>query len=68
MGGIHEIEGGVDKEVFLWQFLIQNWEKCFGPVWRVMLSGKSKSTKQLDYVNFIINYLKNRRLEGLERA
>ena len=36
----------------------------FGLVWRIMILGKRRITKKLDYVNLIINYFNNRRGEG----
>ena len=53
------------KRVFLLEVPHLKWGgEGVGLVWRIMMLGKSRITKQLDYVDFIINYLKKRKVEG----
>ena len=74
-GKVHALRWGIHikykeeliKREFWWWFRIQKGSELFGIVWRIMLLVKIRINKQLDYVDFIINYLKNRRMGGFKR-
>ena len=50
------------KRDFLWWLRIQKEGISFVLVWRIMLSRKRIIKKKSDHMNFIIVYLKNRRV------
>ena len=52
---------------FWWPFCIRKGVTLFVLVCRVISLRKSRTTKLLHYVNFIINHLNNSRVEGFER-
>ena len=50
------------RESFWYQFHVQKGEVLFGLVWKIISSTKRSNTKLLDYVGFIINELRKRRV------
>ena len=65
---MHVKEGEVDEYIVIGGvYVSKRGGTLFGIVWRIILSRKNRSVNKLDFVDYIIKYLKTRRVGRLER-